>query len=511
MKRKIRRALFSLSRPQGFLGPTHELSKYGVELWASSGTAKFFRSNGIEVRDLVDLTGFSELLGGRVKTLHPNVFAGILANPENPEHVSDLRRVGGVAFDLIVVDLYPFDEGVKKGLEEPSLRELIDVGGVALIRAAAKNAPFVSVAVDISGLSSILEDLKEETGHVRPETSFSLAVRAFAHTSAYDALIAKTLLEKQGSEAFPEVLPTVYERTKELRYGENPHQKACWYLPRFSQTLDLISFQGKELSYNNLLDSEAAYLLVREFDRPSVAVIKHANPCGVATANTIEEAFEKAMACDPKAAFGGIVACNRPIDEEIANCLRPIFLEVVLAPGYSEGAKEILQAKKNTRLCIVSFDKPLPARTSRDTLFGLLLQDRDLQAPSKGALEVASRKKPTSEQLEDMKFAIDVAKHVRSNAIVFVKNLASVGIGAGQMSRVDSVRLAALKAEGRARGAVMGSDAFFPFPDGVEYAHEAGIEAFVAPKGSVKDKEVLEAADRLGMVCVFASSRHFRH
>jgi phosphoribosylaminoimidazolecarboxamide formyltransferase/IMP cyclohydrolase len=511
MKRKIQRALLSLARPQAFLGPTLELAKYGVELWASSGTAKFLRSNGLEVRDLVDLTGFSELLGGRVKTLHPNVFAGILANPENPGHTSDLERIGGVSFDLIVVDLYPFDEGIKNGLEEAGLRELIDVGGVALIRAAAKNAPFVSVAVDMHGFSLVLKDLKEDHGHVRPETSLSLAVRAFGHTSAYDALIAKTLFEQAGSEAFPELLLSVFERTKELRYGENPHQRAYWYRPRLSQTLELTALQGKELSYNNLLDAEAAYLLVREFDRPAVSVIKHSNPCGVAAANTIEEAFEKALDCDTKSAFGGVVACNRPIDEKVAERMRPIFLEVVLAPAYSEGAMEILQAKRNTRFCTLSFDKPLPALTSRETLFGLLLQDRDLQVPSKGTLEVASHRKPTPEQLEDMKFAIDVAKHVRSNAIVFAKNLSSVGIGAGQMSRVDSVRLAALKAEGRAKGAVMGSDAFFPFPDGVEYAHEAGIEAFIAPKGSVRDKEVLEAADRLGMVCVFASSRHFRH
>jgi phosphoribosylaminoimidazolecarboxamide formyltransferase/IMP cyclohydrolase len=511
MKRKMHRALLSLARPQAFLGPTLELAEHGVELWASSGTASFLRSNGLEVRDLVDLTGFSELLGGRVKTLHPNVFAGILANPENPGHVSDLERIGGVSFDLIVVDLYPFEGGAKGGLEEAALRELIDVGGVALIRAAAKNAPFVSVVVDMHGFSSVLKDLKEDHGYVRPETSLSLAVRAFGHTSAYDALIAKTLSEQAGSEAFPELLVPVFERTKQLRYGENPHQRAYWYRPRLSQAFELTALQGKELSYNNLLDAEAAYLLVREFDRPAVSVIKHSNPCGVAAASTIEEAFEKALDCDAKSAFGGVVACNRPIDEEVAERMRPIFLEVVLAPAYSERAMEILQVKKNTRFCTLSFDKPLPALTSRETLFGLLLQDRDLHVPSNGTLEVASRRKPTPEQLEDMKFAIDVAKHVRSNAIVFAKNLSSVGIGAGQMSRVDSVRLAALKAEGRASGAVMGSDAFFPFPDGVEYAHEAGIEAFIAPKGSVRDKEVLEAADRLGMVCVFVSSRHFRH
>jgi len=296
---------------------------------------------------------------------------------------------------------------------------LIDIGGVALIRAAAKNAPFVSVVVDMYGFSLVLKDLKEDHGHIRPETSFSLAVRAFGHTSAYDALIAKTLSEQAGSEAFPELLLSVFDRTKELRYGENPHQRAYWYSPRLSQTLELTALQGKELSYNNLLDAEAAYLLVREFDRPAVSIIKHSNPCGVAAANTIEEAFEKALDCDTKSAFGGVVACNRPVDEKVADRMRPIFLEIVLAPAYSEGAIEILQAKRNTRFCTLSFDKPLPASTSRETLFGLLLQDRDLQVPSKGTLEVASHRKPTPEQLEDMKFAIDVAKHVRSNAIVF--------------------------------------------------------------------------------------------
>jgi len=511
MKRKMQRALLSLARPQAFLGSTLELAKYGVELWASSGTAKFLRSNGLEVRDLVDLTGFSELLGGRVKTLHPNVFAGILANPENPGHTRDLERIGGVSFDLIVVDLYPFDGRGKKWPGRSRLKRVDRRRRGCAHQGGRKKCSVCQRGCRHAWVSLVLKDLKEDHGHVRPETSLSLAVRAFGHTSAYDALIAKTLSEQAGSEAFPELLLSVFDRTKELRYGENPHQRAYWYRPRLSQTLELTALQGKELSYNNLLDAEAAYLLVREFDRPAVSVIKHSNPCGVAAANTIEEAFEKALDCDTKSAFGGVVACNRPVDEKVADRMRPIFLEIVLAPAYSEGAIEILQAKRNTRFCTLSFDKPLPASTSRETLFGLLLQDRDLQVPSKGTLEVASHRKPTPEQLEDMKFAIDVAKHVRSNAIVFAKNLSSVGIGAGQMSRVDSVRLAALKAEGRANGAVMGSDAFFPFPDGVEYAHEAGIEAFIAPKGSVRDKEVLEAADRLGMVCVFVSSRHFRH
>lgn len=512
MDKEVRKALVSFARPEIFLESTRELSRFGVEIWASSGTARYLSAQGIDVNDVSELTGFSNLLGGRVKTLHPKVFAGILADPQNLSHQKDLQEQGGIFFDVVAVDLYPFESGVEEGLKDDLLKELIDIGGVALIRAAAKNAPHTCSLVDKEGFSMLLAELKANRGRVSSEMAFSLAVRAFSHTSAYDALIAKTMLKRTKKEEFPEVHTEVFKLERGLRYGENPHQGASLYLPKVSKVLKLDPFQGKELSYNNILDSEAAFLLAREFEEPTVAIIKHANPCGVAQAGSIAEAFERALACDPESAFGGIVACNRLVDEDLAQRLRKIFLEVILAPAYSEEAKGILAAKKNTRVCTLDFQTSLIGeRTSKETIFGLLVQDRDSVRPSTGPLEIASRLKPTPEQLRDLRFAIDVAKHVRSNAIVFVKNTASVGIGAGQMSRVDAVKLAALKSKENARGAVMGSDAFFPFPDGVECAHEAGIEAFIAPKGSVRDQEVLEAADRMGMVCVFVPTRHFRH
>ena len=512
MARSIKRALVSYFRPQKMLEFTKSLSNLGVEIWASSGTARFLSNNTLKVNEVESLTGFVRLIGGRVKTLHPKIFAGILCDRNNPSHLEDTKEIGGLLFDLIAVDLYPFEFGLKENLSFEGQRELIDIGGVALIRAAAKNSPQTTVVIDEEGFSWVIDELNSTNGCILEQTSYKLAAKAFSYTSYYDGLIAGFLLKKIGQEGeLPERISIPQVRLQPLRYGENPHQRAAIYTANALQGVPYRMLHGKELSYNNMLDIEGAYLLAREFQEPSAVLVKHTNPCGVAIGTSVSHAFKRAFECDSQSAFGGIFAFNRMVTRELAEKLKSIFFEVILAPEYEPSALELIKRKKNLRVMIMNFDCELPELELRQAIFGYLWQEKNMLSPKEALLNVVSIRKPTEKEINDLLFAFTVVKYVKSNAIVFARDGATLGIGAGQMSRVDSVNLAALKAKGRALGACMASDAFFPFPDGIESAKKAGIQVVITPSGSIRDKEVIEEADRLGMVLVFASERHFKH
>ena len=504
-----RHALLSVSDKSGLVDFARRLHEQGFRLIASGGTGKVLAHAGLPVTPVEALTGFPELLGGRVKTLHPAIHGGILAR-RTPDHLEELARQGLTPIDLVAVNLYPFQETVSQGaVSEEAAVEQIDIGGVALLRAAAKNYAAVTAVCDPRDYPEVAQALAD--GTLDLEARRRLALKAFRHTAAYDRAIAAYLAGLVEDPELPPELDLVLEQVQPLRYGENPHQRAALYRcqgekPAFEQ------LHGKPMSYNNWLDLDGAWAAAQDFAPPTVAIIKHSNPCGLASADTLVAAYEKALASDPVSAFGGIVAVNRPLDPATALHMAELFLEVVAAPDYAAEALAVLQRKRNLRI-LRSTGEPAPRWSLRSIHGGILVQEPDTgQADMDPAQwRVVTRRAPTSAELEDLAFAWRAVRHVKSNAIVFVKDRATVGVGAGQMSRVDAVTLAGLKAGERAQAAVMASDAFFPFPDGIQRAAELGITAVVQPGGSVRDEQVIAAADRLGLAMLFTGVRHFRH
>ncbi len=522
----VRRALLSVSDKTGLIDFARALHEAGVELVSTGGTAKAIAEAGLAVKDVAELTGFPEMMDGRVKTLHPKVHGGLLAIRDDAAHAASMSEhdIGGI--DLLVVNLYPFEATVAKGAAYDDCVENIDIGGPAMIRAAAKNHAYVAVVVDGADYDAVLEEIRERKG-----TSLALrtklAQKAYARTAAYDAAISNWMASAIGETA-PDYRAFGGSLKQTLRYGENPHQIASFYVTGENRpgVANAEQLQGKELSYNNLNDTDAAFELVSEFDpalSPAIAIIKHANPCGVATGDTLAEAYRKALACDPVSAFGGIIAANRPLDGETAEEIARIFTEVIIAPDADEDARRIIGAKKNLRLLITGGlpNPSTPGLSVKSLAGGLLVQSRDNGRIDDLDLKVVTKRAPDARELADLKLAFRICKHVKSNAIIYVKDGATVGIGAGQMSRVDSARIAARKAEDAAAaagektpttiGSVVASDAFFPFADGLLSAAEAGATAVIQPGGSMRDDEVIAAADEKGLAMVMTGMRHFRH
>ncbi len=520
----IRRALFSVSDKTGLIAFAKFLAERGVHLLSTGGTAKAIRDAGLAVTEVADHTGFPEMLDGRVKTLHPAIHGGLLGIRGNAEHEKAMAEHKIAPIDLLVVNLYPFEATVAKGADFETCIENIDIGGPALIRGAAKNHESVTVVVDAADYQAVMDEMTGNGGATSPALRRRLAATAYARTGAYDAAISGWFAAQLG-ETFPHRIAFGGELRQTLRYGENPHQQAAYYTSGTGRPGlgTAVQVQGKELSYNNLGDTDAAIELAAEFTQPAVAIIKHANPCGVAVGSDLRQAYERALACDPTSAFGGIVAVNRPLDAATAAEIAKIFTEVVVAPEADEAARAVFAAKKNLRLMLTGGmpDPHEPGMTLRSVGGGYLLQNRDNGHVRREDLKVVTRRAPSDRELEDLLFAFTVCKHVKSNAIVYVKNGATVGIGAGQMSRVDSSRIASWKAseaskeaglpESSTIGSVVASDAFFPFADGLLAAAAAGATAVIQPGGSVRDNEVIAAADEKGLAMVFTGMRHFRH
>jgi phosphoribosylaminoimidazolecarboxamide formyltransferase/IMP cyclohydrolase len=523
---QINRALISVSDKTGLIDFVRNLKRHGVEIVSTGGTRKAIEDAGIAVIDVSQVTGFPEIMDGRVKTLHPLVHGGLLAVRGDGDHQKAMHDHGIRPFDLVVVNLYPFEEVRRAGGDYPSTVENIDIGGPAMVRASAKNHAYVSVVTDPSDYALVLEAMDENAGSISYQFRQRLAAKAFARTAAYDAAISGWFAEALEIE-HPAWRAVGGKLEQVMRYGENPHQNASFYVTGDGRpgVASARQVQGKQLSYNNINDTDAAFELVAEFDpaRPAVAIIKHANPCGVATGATIAEAYAKALACDPVSAFGGIVAMNRKLDPAAAQEIVKIFTEVIIAPDADERAIDIVAAKKNLRLLLAG-EMPDPKQQGvsiKSVAGGLLVQSRDNGTVDQLDLKVVTKRQPTDAELADLKFAFQVAKHVKSNAIVYVKDDATVGIGAGQMSRVDSSRIAARKAldateaaglaEPITKGSVVASDAFFPFADGLLAAVEAGATAVIQPGGSMNDQAVIDAADEAGIAMVFTGMRHFRH
>ena len=525
--RRVTRALLSVSDKSGLIEFAKALAGFGIELVSTGGTAKALKDAGLRVADVSELTGFPEMMDGRVKTLHPNVHGGLLAIRNNAEHAAAMKAHNIKAIDLLVVNLYPFEETVAKGAAYDDCIENIDIGGPAMIRAAAKNHGDVAVVVDTTDYGLVLEELTMHSGMTTYETRQKLAAKAYARTAAYDAAISNWFAATLNNDA-PDYRAFGGKLAQSLRYGENPHQTAAFYrTPNVRAGVATArQVQGKELSYNNINDTDAAYEAIAEFDpkRAAACVIgMHANPCGVAEGASLLDAYKKALACDSTSAFGGIVALNRPLDAEAAKAITEIFTEVIIAPDASEEAIAIVAAKKNLRLLLAG-GVPDPREKGllvKSVAGGLLVQSRDAAVVDDMELKVVTKRAPTAAELNDLRFAFRVAKHVKSNTIIYAKDLATVGIGAGQMSRVDSARIAARKAEDAAKelklsapltkGSVVASDAFFPFADGLLVAIEAGATAVIQPGGSMRDAEVIKAADDHGIAMVFTGTRHFKH
>lgn len=525
--RRVTRALLSVSDKAGLIEFARALAGHGIELVSTGGTAKAIAAAGLKVSDVSDLTGFPEMMDGRVKTLHPKVHGGLLAIRSNAEHVKAMQDHGIAPIDLLVVNLYPFEATVDKGAAYEDCIENIDIGGPAMIRAAAKNHDDVAVVVEPQDYQAVLDELAANNGATTLALRRRLAAKAYARTAAYDAAISNWFAVQLKDNA-PDYRAVGGRLVQSLRYGENPHQTAAFYRTpdqRFG-VATARQVQGKELSYNNLNDTDAAYECVAEFDArrtAAVAIIKHANPCGVAEGSDLISAYRKALACDSTSAFGGIVALNRTLDAEAARAITEIFTEVIIAPDATDEAIAIVAAKKNLRLLLAGGlpDPRALGLTAKTVAGGLLVQSRDNAVVDDMTLKVVTKRAPTEAELRDLKFAFRVAKHVKSNTIIYAKDLATVGIGAGQMSRVDSARIAARKAEDAARelklaapmtkGSVVASDAFFPFADGMLACIEAGATAVIQPGGSVRDDEVIKAADDAGIAMVLTGTRHFRH
>jgi phosphoribosylaminoimidazolecarboxamide formyltransferase/IMP cyclohydrolase len=516
----VTRALISVSDKSGIVDFARGLSEHGVELLSTGGTYRLLRDEGLAVTEVSDYTGFPEMMDGRVKTLHPKVHGGILARRGQDDAVMAEHDIRGI--DMVVVNLYPFEATVAKpdcSLEDAI--ENIDIGGPTMVRAAAKNHRWVNIVVNASDYAGILEEMRANQGATRLTTRFDLAIKAYEHTAAYDGAIANYFGRQVpgGSESFPRTFNTQFHKVQEMRYGENPHQQAAFYVearPAEAGIATATQLQGKELSYNNVADTDAALECVKNFEVPACVIVKHANPCGVAVAASIREAYELAFATDPESAFGGIIAFNRELDAQTAKAIVDRqFVEVIIAPSVSAEARAAVAEKKNVRLLACGeWAAPVPALDYKRVNGGLLVQDRDLGMVGPDDLKVVSKVQPDAQQLRDLLFAWKVAKFVKSNAIVYARNGQTVGVGAGQMSRVNSARIAAIKAEHaglEVRGSVMASDAFFPFRDGIDNAGQAGIAAVIQPGGSIRDEEVIAAADEHGMAMVFTGMRHFRH
>ncbi|HET9637838.1 MAG TPA: bifunctional phosphoribosylaminoimidazolecarboxamide formyltransferase/IMP cyclohydrolase [Allosphingosinicella sp.] len=525
---KITRALLSVSDKTGLVELAQALARHGVELVSTGGTAQALRDSGLEVKDVSDLTGFPEMMDGRVKTLHPKVHGGLLAVRDDPAHAAAMAEHDIGAIDLVVVNLYPFARTVARGAERDEIIENIDIGGPSMVRSAAKNHRFVAIVVDPDNYPQLVETLDENDGTTSLEFRKYLAAKAFAATAAYDSAIASWFAFADQGRMFPDTLPLALSRGQELRYGENPHQQAALYLPDGPHGRGIAQaeqVQGKELSYNNYNDADAALELVAEYrdSGPACVIVKHANPCGVAVGAGLVEAYQAAFACDTVSAFGGIIAVNRPIDEAAAEAMTRIFTEVVIAPAADEAARAIFARKKNLRLLLTGElpDPERPGLTLKSVAGGYLLQSRDNGRVGRDQLKIVTRRRPSERELADCLFAWTVAKHVKSNAIVYAKDGATAGIGAGQMNRLESARIAAWKArdaaekagwaEPRTIGSAVASDAFFPFADGLLAAVEAGATAVIQPGGSIRDEEVIAAADEAGLAMVFTGMRHFRH
>jgi phosphoribosylaminoimidazolecarboxamide formyltransferase/IMP cyclohydrolase len=515
---KIERAILSVTDKTGLVEFAKKLAAMDVELVSTGGTAKLLRDANIVVKDISELTGFPEMLDGRVKTLHPMVHGGILHRRENPAHVSSIEEHGIVPIDMIVVNLYAFEKtAAKPGVHFEEIIENIDIGGPSMIRSAAKNFQDVAVVTSTSDYDGIAQEMKASGGSLSLETNWRLAQQAFATTAAYDSAIASTLerispeeFELEPDQAFPQILRMSFQKAMDLRYGENPHQRAAMYSDGSGTGVaNGRQIQGKELSYNNIVDLQAAWDLAQEFEETVCTIIKHTNPCGTATATTLAAAYKKALECDPVSAFGGVIGVNRVIDAATAEEMAKLFVEAIAAPGFEPAALEKFAAKKNLRLVEIQH---VPQKwVLKNVSGGILLQDSDVRLLQPVDLKVVTKRQPTPEEMRALLFAWKICKHVKSNAIVYSRDGQSVGIGAGQMSRVDSCRIGAMKAVLPTQGTVAASDAFFPFPDGVEEAIEAGATAIVQPGGSTRDEEVIRAADARDVAMLFTGVRHFRH
>src|SRR3954463_565527 len=512
---RVRRALLTVSDKRGLVDFARGLAELGIEIVSTGGTARELEGAGLAVRAIDDYTGFPEILDGRVKTLNPRIYAGLLAVRSNPEHVSTLGEHNIEPIDLVCVNLYPFERtAARRGVADDEVIENIDIGGPTLIRAAAKNHQHAAVVVTPESYDAVLEELRMTDGLLSENTREALALDAFAYTARYDAAIARWFAERE--EDFPALYPRVYEKVLDLTYGENPHQRAAYYATAGARThlLSMVSkLHGKELSFNNLLDLDSARRLVGEYEIPAVAILKHNNPCGASVASTPLEAYERAFECDPVSAYGGVFVFNRRVEADVAAKLNEIFVELVFAPGYSDEALEILQQKPNIRTLEAREPPPEPIAEHdvRRVRGGLLVQDRDEDLESRDEMRVVTKRGPSEREWGELLFAWKICKHVRSNAIVLAKNLSTVGIGAGQMSRVDSVKLAIEKSRRSLDGAALASDAFFPFPDGPQAAIDQGVRAIIQPGGSRRDQEVIDACNEANVAMVFTSRRHFRH
>ena len=515
---RIRRALVSVSDTRGLVDFARGLTDLGVEIVSTGGTASELADEGIETRSVEDFTGFPEILDGRVKTLNPRIHAGLLAVRSEEAHVDTLNEHQIEPIDLVCVNLYPFERvSSRRGVEDVEIVENIDIGGPALIRAAAKNFAFAAVVTSPESYDAVLEELRENDGKLSGRTRESLASEAFSYTARYDIAVSRWFGERE--EDFPTQYARCFEKILDLPYGENPHQRAAYYAEvgaRTHLTSMVSKLHGKELSLNNLLDLDSGRRLVEDFELPAAAIIKHNNPCGVAVGSGVDDAFAKALATDPQSAFGGVVCVNRRVDLPLADRLSSMFVELVFAPGYDDDALEVLERKPDIRLLENQERRrtPVTEHDFKRVRGGVLVQDRDTGPEQRDEMQVVTEHKPTEEEWGELLFAIRVCKHVRSNAIVLARDLGTVGIGAGQMSRVDSVRLALDKAKGAGRdmaGAVLASDAFFPFADGPQLVIDAGVRAIIQPGGSKRDPEVIDACDRGGVAMVFTARRHFRH
>lgn len=517
---KLKRALISVSDKTHIIEFAKNLERFGIEILSTGTTAQILKEDNVKVKAVSDITKFPEILSGRVKTLHPIIHGGILAVRSNATHMKQLESYNIMPIDLVVVNLYPFEKAISKNFDDiENAIENIDIGGTTLIRAAAKNYQFVAVLVNQQNYFKFIDEMKKNNGKISLDTRKKLATEAFQHTAFYDNLIFNYFNIKISpiEDQFPEKLNLVYTKLQNLRYGENPHQKAAFYRDPNFQEISIVNaeqLQGKELSYNNIIDLDAALNVIREFNDPAAVIIKHTNPCGCATSNNISEAYEKAYECDPISAYGSIVGINRELDEFTANEIAKTFIEAIICPDYSEPTLEILKPKENLRIMKIGplklgeYSKELEYRK---IVGGILVQERDIKELEESDLKVVTRQQPTKKQIKDLLFAWKVVKYVKSNAILFAKDSATVGIGAGQMSRVDSVKIAAIKAKEKAENSVMASDAFFPFRDGIDEAVNAGIKSVIQPGGSIRDQEIIDAADELGISMIFTGIRCFRH
>lgn len=509
-----KRALISVSNKEGIVPFARKLESLGIEIISTGGTSRVLKEGGVNVIGISDVTGFPEILDGRVKTLHPNIHSGLLAMRSEETHMKQLEEHNIAPIDYVIVNLYPFKETIER--PETTFEEAIeniDIGGPTMLRAASKNYQDVAVVTDPTDYEELVHEL-EQHGEISVERRKMLAAKVFRHTAAYDAMIANYLTEQTG-ELYPETYTVTYEKKQDLRYGENPHQKAAFYrepIGPISSIANALQLHGKELSYNNINDAQAALEMVKEFSQPAAVAVKHMNPCGVGVGETIAEAYQKAYEADPVSIFGGIVALNQEVDTATADQLKNIFLEIVIAPHFSQEALDILSAKKNIRLLSVSMDEVPMERSVMTSIYGgTLVQEQDAKGFLDADVRVVTKREPSEQEWQDLKLAWKIVKHVKSNAIVLAKGNKTIGIGAGQMNRVGSAAIAVEQAGEEAVGSAMGSDAFFPMKDTVEAAGEAGVTAIIQPGGSIRDEESISMADELGIAMVFTGIRHFKH